>query len=199
MGVDGVKADLNRRDLLKFLSIGAFTAPLALAAADPGKPFFFTRDEFALLDALSEMIIPADAHSPGAHAAGVAVFIDKTVAEAFLPEDKTSWQKGLAAVNDISQSMNGKTFLNSTKQQQAAALRKMAGSGYEGKTHGEAQKSESEKFYGQLKNTTIFAYYTSSIGIHKETRYKGNCILQEYVGYMPDDPLPPISSLRELS
>ena len=37
---------------------------------------FFTPEELALVDELSEMIIPADAHSPGARAARVAAYID---------------------------------------------------------------------------------------------------------------------------
>ena len=91
MSLDLMSLDLNRRDLLKFFSAAVTAAPLALAAPEPGKPLFFTKDEFALLDTLTELIIPADDHSAGAHAAGVASYIDKTVAEAFLPEDKTSF------------------------------------------------------------------------------------------------------------
>ncbi len=89
---------LNRRDLLKTVSAFAFTT-LQLRAAEPNAPLFFTKDEFATLDTLTELLIPADDHSPGAHTAGVAVFIDRQVAEAFLPEDKTSWRNGLASVN----------------------------------------------------------------------------------------------------
>src|SRR5579884_3630039 len=80
---------LNRRDVFKFFGVAAFTA-LQLPAADPTAPLFFSRDEFALLDALTELIIPSDDHSPGAHEAGVAAYIDRTAAEAYLPEDKTS-------------------------------------------------------------------------------------------------------------
>jgi gluconate 2-dehydrogenase gamma chain len=193
--------DLNRRDLLKLLSLAGFAAPLALPAPEPGAPLFFTKDEFALLDTLTELIVPADDHSPGAHDAGVAAYIDKTVAEAFLPEDKTSWRKGLASVNHLSQSMHGKPFLEASKEQQIGVLQEMS-------THEEAKQSNKdddatvnrrrrrpEQFFGQLKNTTAFAYYTSSIGIHKEIEYKGNVLLDKFVGYMPDEPLPPISSL----
>jgi hypothetical protein len=41
----------------------------------------------------------------------------------------------------------------------------------------------------------VFAYYTTSIGIHQEINYKGNVLLDKFVGYMPDEQLPPISSL----
>lgn len=192
---------LNRRELLKLIPFAAFSTPLALAAPEPGAPLYFTKDEFALLDALTELIIPADNHSPGAHAAGVAAYIDKTAAEAFLPEDKTSWKKGLASVEQISQSLHRQPFLQGSKQQQTAVLKKMS-VGEEAEDEGSGNQRRQnlpQKFFGQLKNTTIFAYYTSSIGIHKDIEYKGNVLLEQFVGYMPDDPLPPISSLTGAS
>lgn len=198
-----MSSDFNRRDLLKLLSAGALSAPLALAAPQPGAPLFFTTDEFLLLDTLTELVIPADDHSPGAHGAGVAAYIDKSVAEAFMPEDKTSWKKGLASVNQLSQSMYDKPFQQATKEQQVAILQKMSTSedakqSDKGEAEGDSGKrgaARPEQFFGQLKNTTAAVYYSSYIGIHQEIEYKGNVILQEFVGYMPDAPLPPISSL----
>lgn len=166
---------LNRRDVFKILGASAFTT-LQLPAAEPGAPLYFTKDEFLLLDTLTELVIPADDHSPGAHAAGVAVYIDKTVAEAFVPEDKTSWRKGLAAINDLSQKMSGSPFLKSSKAQQVELLKTIAAAEH-------APKTEPEKFFTQLKETTAFAYYSSSIGIHQEMEYKGNVILDKFVGY----------------
>ena len=177
---------LNRRDLLKLFSTATLAVPLALPA--PGTPKFFSKDEFALLDALTELLIPKDDHSPGAHDAAVAEYIDKITAEAFVPEDRESWRKGLAAVNQISQSMHDKIFLSATPAQQSAVLLKMSSSERK-------EKTEAEKFFGQLKNTTVFAYYSTSIGIHQEIEYKGNCLLEKFVGYLPTDELPPLSSL----
>ena len=194
-------SELNRRDLLKVISVAAFAAPLALPAPDPGAPLYFTKDEFQLLDALTELIIPTDDHSPGAHAAGVAIYIDKITAEAFLPEDKQSWRKGLASVNSLSQSTHGKPFLNLAKEQQIALLKKMSEreeakqSIKDDDAENNNEKGRQEAFFGQLKNSTAFAYYTSSIGIHKETEYKGNVLLNQFVGYMPNESLPPLSAL----
>lgn len=184
-----MEAGLKRRDLIgMFGAAAAFTAlPLPAAAlpmlqlseGQPGAPLFFSKDEFACLDTLTELIIPADDHSPGAHDAGVAVYIDRTVAEAFLPEDKTSWRKGLAAMNNLSQKMHGASFVNASKEQQIALLKQVA----------EAEKSpktEPEKFFTQLKETTAFAYYSSSIGIHQDMNYLGNCILDKFVGHEAD-------------
>jgi hypothetical protein len=44
-------------------------------------------------------------------------------------------------------------------------------------------RTEAEKFFTQLKQTTAFAYYSSSLGIHQEMGYLGNVILQEFKGY----------------
>lgn len=189
--------DLNRRDLIKILSLASLGAPLALAAPEPGAPLFFTKDEFALLDTLAELIIPTDDHSPGAHAAGVAAYLDRSVAEAFLPEDKTNWRKGLASVDALSESMHDKPFLKTSKSQQIAVLEKMSAKEKHGphQEGAEQNETEPEKFFGQLKESTVFAYYTSSIGIHQEINYKGNVLLDQFVGYMPDAELPPISTL----
>jgi len=172
-----VSSTFDRRDVLKILTASAtFAGPLQLAAAEPDKPLYFTPDEFALLDHLTELLIPRDAHSRGAHDAGVAAFIDRTAAEAFLPEDKQSWNKGLAEIDRLSVAQTKRTFLKVTKDQQVALLKKLAKSG-------DNAKSEGERFFGQLKNTTVFGYYTSKIGIHEETEYKGNVILEQFAGY----------------
>jgi hypothetical protein len=165
-----------RRDLLKLLGATAVTGTLQLSAAEPGAPLFFTKDEFALLDALAELIIPADSHSPGARAAGAAIFIDKSVAEAFLPEEKQSWRGGLALINELSQAASGRPFLQATQQEQIAVLTKLSAKELEPHT-------AAEKFFTQLKASITFAYYSSSIGIHQEMEYKGNTIQQQFSGY----------------
>lgn len=155
----------NRREILK-LAGGVF-ACLQLPAAEPGAPLFFTAEEFALLDTLTELIIPADGHSPGAHEAGVAAYIDRTVAEAYVPDEKMSWRKGLAAIRQIMKESGGTP---------AAVLSKLA-------KNEKDPKTEAEKFFTQLKQTTAFAYYSSSIGIHQEIEYLGNVLLPQFKGY----------------
>jgi hypothetical protein len=151
---------------------------LQLPAANPGAPLYFTRHEFALLDTLTELIIPTDEHSPGAHVAGVAAYIDRTAAEAFLPEDKLSWRNGLAAVDKLSSEQFSTPFVKATKDQQTQLLTKLAAAEKDPKT-------EAEKFWTQLKDSTAFAYYSSAVGIHQDIEYKGNVILEKFVGYEP--------------
>ena len=39
-----------------------------------------------------------------------------------------------------------------------------------------------ETFFVMAKQVTVYAYYTSNIGIHQDLRYKGNVFIKEFVG-----------------
>src|SRR5947199_1581328 len=158
---------MTRRELFA-LAIAAPFAAKQLVAADPEKPLFFSADEFTLLDTLTELIIPTDSHSPGARAAQVAAYIDKTTAEAVNPEEKHSWTTGLKKMNEESHRRFDSTFVSAKPADQIAILRDM--------------DQNNDPFFGQLKQTTAFAYYSSEIGIHKDIGYKGNTILQGFAG-----------------
>lgn len=158
---------MTRREWLQTVTLAA-TVPL-LRAAEPNRPLFFTADQFALLDALAELIIPTDKHSPGAHAAGVAGYIDRITAESFPGEARDSWTNGLQKVEDAAKQQHNTTFVALQPAQQAAILRDM--------------DARSDPFFGQLKESTAFAYYSSAIGIHEDMGYLGNKILIDFVGY----------------
>lgn len=158
---------MTRRQWLQ-LACAAGTAPL-LSAVEPSRPLFFTPQEYSLLDTLTELIVPADDHSPGAHQAGVAKFIDFVTAQSFPGEAKTSWTDGLRKVDAEAKQKHGSAFVNLSTPQQVALLQDM--------------DQRNDPFFGQLKQTTAFAYYSSSIGIHQEMGYLGNVLLQEFVGY----------------
>jgi len=170
-----VSVELDRRELLKALALLPFTT-LQLPAAHPNRPVFFKADEFSILDILTEMIIPADEHSPGAHEAGVASYIDWLTAQEIDPDAKTSWTKGLKAVNDLSEELFQKSFSSVSAEQRTEILNRFAGTK-------DQPTAEQAQFWGQLKDTTAFLYYSSSIGIHEEMNYKGNVILEQFVGY----------------
>src|SRR2546425_12716859 len=92
----------------------------------PLLPKFFTPAEFALVDEMSDMIIPTDAQSGGARAAGVAAFIDARLAEAFEKDEPLRWRAGIKAVEALSQEMHAKTFMASTPAQRLALLTRIA-------------------------------------------------------------------------
>jgi hypothetical protein len=166
--------DLNRRALIRIGAGAALAAPALFAVADT--PKFFTPAEFALLDELTELIVPSDDHSPGARAAQVAAYIDARVAEAFEAKDRDDWRNGLKLVDELSRKMHGHTFIEATLGERVAVLTRMAKNEMKPKT-------PEETFFNELKHTTVYAYYTSKIGIHQEMEYKGNVMLEQFVGY----------------
>jgi glucoside 3-dehydrogenase (cytochrome c) hitch-hiker subunit len=175
--------DLSRRDLIKLGAAATLTASLGVAeslaqspAPATAPPAFFTREEFALVDELGEMIIPADEHSPGARAAKVAAYIDSRVAEAWEEKDKAMWRDGLKLIDQLSRETSGQSFLQSGPDRRLALLTRMA------QNEGKPQKPE-ELFFVQLKAAVVHAYYTSEIGIKQEMEYKGNGYLAEFVGF----------------
>ena len=173
---------LSRRQMIGLTAAAVAATPLVkvpagaiVTATPPGK--FLTAPELALLDELSEMIIPTDDHSPGAKAAGVAAYIDYRLSISLEPDWKAKWRTGLKLVNELSHTLNNKAFLDSTPDQRLAVLTKMAAGE-------ENPKTDEEHFFNELKRWTVVGYYTSSIGIHTDQEYKGNVYQQgEFAGY----------------
>src|SRR3989442_6458387 len=160
---------LSRREMLE-VTAAALAAPLLQlgpAAAPPvapalqlqGAPKFFTGPEFALLDELSDLIIPTDAHSPGARAAGVAAYIDFRLADSLDTEQQTKWRSGLAAVDALSKELNGQAFLQGSADQRVAVLTRIAAGEQDPQT-------SAEHFFHELQPLTVRAVFTLYDWVH---------------------------------
>jgi hypothetical protein len=167
---------MERRTALKIIGAGAVAPKLAVstvtrchggespqAVAAPHVLQFFTPEENQLLDQLMEMIIPADEHSPGAHAAQVSLFADLMVSTSS-EEVKRHWRAGLQLIR-------------------AEAERTTLATALENSARGEDKPAnELEHFFVSLKQMTANGYYTSSVGIHQDLQYQGNTYLSEFPG-----------------
>jgi hypothetical protein len=152
----------------------AHHAGQATAPEKPQSLKFFTKEENKAIIEMSERIIPADDHSPGAKAAKVSEYIDLVVSES--PEGtKKTWREGLAAINKMSVDKFGKPFADSTVDQQTHLLKDIS------KNETSPQTVE-ERFFRTIKYATVDGYYTSKIGISDELHYKGNAYLKEFTG-----------------
>jgi hypothetical protein len=192
----------DRREWLKTsaAALGASLLPLPAVAAEtpqaepaPAAPpsqaasesksagRFFTPAQHALVDELSETIIPADSHSGGAKAAKVADYIDQFLRESFDDNQKALWREGLRLVDLMSRHYNGKSFVEASPEDRIAVLTVLS-------DHDKMTDLPEVRFFIELKRLTVRAYYTSKIGIHDELEYKGNRINQEFIGC--DDPTP---------
>jgi hypothetical protein len=174
---------MKRRTALHLIAAGVVAEPSALpqhhrstvVPAPTGEKLqFFTPGQDALLDRLSEMIIPADNRSPGAHEARVSRFIDNIVGNS-AKEIQEQWTAGLELVEDEARRRFDKAFLQCHPAQQDQILAAMAAAEPEPKT-------PVERFFARLKLMTVDGYYTSTIGIHRELQYKGNAVLTEFPG-----------------
>jgi hypothetical protein len=182
MNNDRTPWSLTRRELLAataaavvvpWLSSGSLSS--LSAGVISGR--FFTPAEFALVDELSEMIIPTDAHSPGARAARVAGEIDRRLADSLDAGRQAAWRAGLRSVDALSREVGGRSFLQSSAETRLAVLTRMAAGEREPKT-------PPERFFVTVKGATAGAYYSSKIGIHLDQEYKGNVYQQgEYAGF----------------
>ena len=170
--------DLTRRAVLKAGAAVATTATATRLSAftlPADGPRALTRDQFAVLEELTEILIPADEHSGGARAAGVPAYIDAMLADEFDASAKASFVSGLALVVAMAQQRHGKGFVALSAAEREAIVATIA--------EGEANpKTDEARFFVALKKRTVRGYYTSRLGIHDELNYKGNTMQEEYSG-----------------
>jgi gluconate 2-dehydrogenase gamma chain len=164
----------------------------------PYEPLFFTQHEFALVEHLTDLIIPAD-DKPGARAAGVSEFIDFMVAndadvvtnrddpkrvQALGQIPRTRFRSGLNWIDAQSQTLYGHAFVESSAEQQTDLLAHLA---YNDRYR--LGEEEGRAFFQLLREYTVMGFYTSRIGL-EDLDYAG---LQTAWAEMPacphkDDP-----------
>jgi gluconate 2-dehydrogenase gamma chain len=179
---------VKRRTALQLVAAGVAAEQLGAAqhhlvtlAQAPAsyKLQFFSPTQKETLDQLTEMILPADDHSPGAREAKVSLFIDLIIAHSS-KEAQELWASGLRLVDAEAQKSFRRPFVQCEAAEQEQILAAMAS--------GEAEpKTPLEQFFARLKLMTIDGYYTSAIGIHRELQYKGNAVLSEFPGCRHSD------------
>lgn len=174
---------MDRRTALALLGAGVLSSRLKAAQAhlhairkraEPPHLIFFDDAEHRLIDALAEAIIPADDHSPGAHEARVAHYIDLVVGSSAASVQQT-WKTEMAGFHAAAKQALGKSYLEAGPAAQARFLDTLASAEAEPKT-------PAEQFFARMKQMAIFGYYTSEVGLLKELEYKGNQALAEFPG-----------------
>jgi gluconate 2-dehydrogenase gamma chain len=150
-------------------------------AAAAYKPRFFTADEYALLDALCETIIPADAEGGGAHDAGVAFYIDTRILHSEESRQEF-WRGGLAELNQRNRRETGEKFADLNE----AARYKLLAALLENER---SPRTALERFAVQVKALTIEAYAASEVGMGY-FNYQGNTALDEFPGCTHPDHQP---------
>lgn len=191
--------DPSRREALKKIALGTGAMSslpiLGQAAATPAvahvhrqgseqgslkpnpnwKPLFFDTHQNETVVALAELIIP-ETDTPGAKAALANRYIDLV-----LNEEESDKQKrfieGLAWIDGRSLRLYSKPFIQLSTEQQTALLTPLADPGNKN-----PEDRLGVEFFQEMKDFTIFAYYTSQVGMQNELQYDGDEYHTEFLG-----------------
>jgi glucoside 3-dehydrogenase (cytochrome c) hitch-hiker subunit len=145
-------------------------------APDPDwKPLFFDEHQNATVEALSELIIPATT-TPGAKAALVNRYIDLLLADEDADKQK-EFYAGLAWLDARSIQAHHRTFVSLSPAEQTALLEPLADP-----ANSRPEDKPGVEFLEQMKDLTIFGYYTSKIGLEQELEYGGDDYHTEFPG-----------------
>jgi gluconate 2-dehydrogenase gamma chain len=203
-------AGMTRRTLLQLLASSPLAAgftwteaeasaarALTQAARGPGvaapfTPAFFTAHEHETVRLLVELIIPPDARSGGATAAGVPEFMDFLLAEEpKLPQAsprQTAMRGGLAWIDLECQRRFDATFVGCRDDQRNALLDDIAQPPVEDEStladdspppmHGRA-------FFASFRDLTATGFWSSRMGI-TDLQYLGNRAVADWTGCPPE-------------
>ena len=166
--------DIQRREILRIMAMAAAASHFpgfttwAFAGAHPGAagvqdikpakytPQFFSAQEYAQVERLTELIIPSD-ETPGAREAGVAEFVDFMVAH---DRDKQyPFRTGLTWLNAHSERLLGRTFMGLSQAQQVSILEPLA---YKAKYR--EGEEDGREFFKSMREMTAMGFYSSEIG-----------------------------------
>jgi len=178
----------NRRQWLKRSGtvLGASLLPISVAEVaaaeasatkvENGKSSgdFLTPAEHKFVDELTETIIPADSHSGGAKAAKVVAYVDQMLRESVDETHRTNFREGLRLLDLMIRHKSGKSFVESSPEERIAVLTVLS--------NNISSELPEVRFFREIRQLTIRGYYTSKIGIHDDLDYRGNRMLDEFVG-----------------
>jgi len=165
--------DLQRREMLRIMATAAaasgfpgFSKWAFICAHDTSgverirpesyQPLFFSSSEYAMVERLTEIIIPSDT-TPGAKEAGVAEFVDFMVAHD--SEQQYPMRLGVGWLNAHCERLLGKSFMGLSDAQQVSVLEPLA---YKAKYR--EGEEDGRKFFSAIKELTVMGFYTTEIG-----------------------------------
>lgn len=138
-------------------------------------PKALTAHEYATLQKLSDLVIPADEHSPGALAANSADFIDFLCSGS--DEMKRIYTGGLFWLDEAMKHRHaGKSFLEASPAQQTGMLDLIA---YVENQKQDASLAPGIDFFTWARKMIADAYYTHPLGV-KELGYMGNTAVSHF-------------------
>ena len=166
---------------------GYGTDPNLVSEWKPGGPWplTLTTSGRRTTQALCDLIIPADDHSPAASAVGVVDFIDEWISAPYPNQrgDRDTILSGLGWIDGESNKRFGKGFADISDAQKSAIADDICTT----KTAPEFAKAA--KFFAKFRDLTAGGFYTTPVGM-KDIGYRGNVPLEKFDG-------PPLEALKK--
>lgn len=185
-----IRRDFFRLALVNVGSLGLLGKPgriyaLAQASQNTGSRapgfLFFNPKQVGLLEAVCNQIIPPDDY-PGAKDAGVVNFIDRALGN-WAPQHRWDYVAGLEAIDESSQLMFGRSFVDLNWDQQTKVLEEIEKGSAPGKIwttfhigrgvagvyrgDGDSEDSSQREFFALVVRHTMQGYYS-------DPQYGGN-------------------------
>lgn len=127
---------------------------------------FFTEHERATVEALCDIIIPADEVSAGAVEAGVPDFIEFMMKD--IPSMQVPARGGLMWLDNQCTQRYGKNFVDCTSAEQLEMVDEIAWP-----DKAKPEMGFGVRFFNRMRDLTATGFYTSQIGV-KDLGYEGN-------------------------
>lgn len=122
----------------------------------------FTAQDIALLDEVADTILP-DTKTPGAKAAHVGAFMALMVTDTYDDRQQAVFRDGISKLNDAG-------FMTKTPAERLAFLEQLD---RDAKTYMDNRaQGAPPHYFRQIKELTMFGYFTSEIGCTQTLRYE---------------------------
>lgn len=145
-------------------------------------PLTLSAAQRRLAAVLSDLIIPADEHSPSASAVGVVDFIDEWVSAPYPTQqrDRPIVLEGFAWLDQEGARRSGRKFAELGAAEQAAICDAICDA-----KHAAPERREAARFFALYRDLTAAAFYSSPAG-RKDLGYIGNVPLTSFDGAPPE-------------
>lgn len=150
----------------------------AQKAGSTYEPTFFTEHEYATVEVLVDLIIPADERSGSATEAGVPAFMDFMVSD--YPSMQIPMRGGLAWLDHFARKRVQKTFLEATDAERKTLLDELA---YPDRA--DPVLLPGVRFFNRFRDLTASGFWSSRMGVD-DLQYTGNTFVQSWEGCPPE-------------
>jgi hypothetical protein len=167
---------MNRREAISYVSVllggtllGAEAFLSGCSPAGIKSEGLFSKEDFLLLDDISETIIPTTPDSGGAKFANVAAFMEKIVTDCYTPSDQKIFTNGIVKFNNTCRHNYQKPFSELDPKDKQLFLEALS---KEAKDYEKTKEINAPTHYfTMIRQLTVWGYFSSSEGVTKALRY----------------------------